>query len=86
MKCLILPLAGLALFLGAASAQGQCTGPDGPCFHRCPNHNRIERLWQDLHANVTRNHRHRTIRTLLIAVLHWLEARFTATAAYPHAA
>ena len=22
----------------------------------CPNHNKIERLWQDLHANVTRNH------------------------------
>src|SRR5262245_51765256 len=22
----------------------------------CPNHNRIERSWQDLHANVTRNH------------------------------
>jgi hypothetical protein len=24
----------------------------------CPDHNRIERFWQDLHANVTRNHRH----------------------------
>jgi transposase len=23
----------------------------------CPDHNRIERAWQDLHANVTRNHR-----------------------------
>ena len=23
----------------------------------CPNDNRIERIWQDLHANVTRNHR-----------------------------
>jgi hypothetical protein len=22
----------------------------------CPKHNKIERLWQDLHANVTRNH------------------------------
>lgn len=22
----------------------------------CPDHNRIERTWQDLHANVTRNH------------------------------
>ena len=52
----------------------------------CPNHNRIERLWQDLHANVTRNDRHRTMRPLLVAVLRWLEARFTATAAYAHAA
>jgi hypothetical protein len=23
----------------------------------CPDHNKIERVWQDLHANVTRNHR-----------------------------
>src|SRR5262249_22262102 len=23
----------------------------------CPDHNRIERVWLDLHANVTRNHR-----------------------------
>ena len=23
----------------------------------CPDHNRIERLWKDLHDNVTRNHR-----------------------------
>lgn len=52
----------------------------------CPNDNRIERLWQDLHANVTRNHRHRTMRALLAAVLGWLEARFTATAQYAHAA
>ncbi len=52
----------------------------------CPNDNRIERLWQDLHANVTRNHRHRTMRALLLAVLRWLEARFTATVECAHAA
>jgi len=52
----------------------------------CPNDNRIERLWQDLHANVTRNHRHPTMRALLAAVLHWLEARFTAVQEYAHAA
>ena len=52
----------------------------------CPNDNRIERLWQDLHANVTRNHRHRTMHALLAAVLRWLEARFTVTAEYAHAA
>jgi transposase len=52
----------------------------------CPNENRIERLWQDLHANVTRNHRHRTMRALLAAVLRWLEARFTANEEYAHAA
>ena len=30
-----------------------------------PNHNRIERLWRELHANVTRNHRCRTLPELL---------------------
>src|SRR5262249_29169313 len=31
----------------------------------CPDHNRIERVWQDLHANVTRNHRCPTMTILL---------------------
>ena len=31
----------------------------------CPDANRIERVWQELHANVTRNHRCKTIGTLL---------------------
>ena len=52
----------------------------------CPDENRIERLWEDLHANVTRNHRHHSMRSLLAAVLRWLEARFTGTAEYAHAA
>ncbi len=52
----------------------------------CPNDNRIERLWQDLHANVTRNHRHRAMRPLLLAVFRWLEARFTLAAEFAHAA
>lgn len=34
----------------------------------CPDQNRIERLWLQLHANVTRNHRCRTIRQLLTRV------------------
>ena len=52
----------------------------------CPNDNRIERLWQDLHANVTRNHRCRTMRALLANVLRWLEARFTIGEEYARAA
>ena len=39
-----------------------------------PDHNRIERLWQDLHANVTRNHRHTTLEALCHAVAAWLDA------------
>ena len=31
----------------------------------CPDANRIERVWQDLHANVTRNHRCKTLFALL---------------------
>jgi transposase len=31
----------------------------------CPDANRIERVWQDLHANVTRNHRCKTMQRLL---------------------
>jgi transposase len=42
----------------------------------CPNENRIERLWLDLHANVTRNHRQRTIGALLDCVHGYLAHRF----------
>ena len=52
----------------------------------CPNENRIERLWQDLHANVTRNHRCRTMQLLLANVLRWLETRFLAEEEYALAA
>jgi transposase len=31
----------------------------------CPQHNRIERVWLDLHANVTRNHNHALIEDLM---------------------
>jgi transposase len=42
----------------------------------CPDENRIERLWQDLHANVTRNHLCRTMVELMRAVHRYLAARF----------
>ena len=38
----------------------------------CPDHNRIERHWRDLHANVTRNHRCKTIEELISHVRRWL--------------
>ncbi len=41
----------------------------------CPDHNRIERLWRDLHADVTRNHRHSTIGSLMAAVWQWIGDR-----------
>jgi putative transposase len=38
----------------------------------CPNENRIERMWQDLHAGVTRNHRCETMTALMHNVRCWL--------------
>lgn len=37
-----------------------------------PEHNRIERLWKQLHDNVTRNHMHRTMMSLWIDVVRFL--------------
>jgi hypothetical protein len=41
----------------------------------CPDHNRIERVWRDLHENVTRNHQCRTMKELMTEVYHWLKKR-----------
>ncbi len=41
----------------------------------CPDHNRIERLWKDLHDNVTRNHTRKTMDELLDDVHAYLHAR-----------
>ena len=41
----------------------------------CPDHNRIEREWQELHANVTRNHRCKSLLTLLFCVVLYLAHR-----------
>lgn len=38
----------------------------------CPDHNRIERTWKDLHDNVTRNHTCRTMKELMREVHHYL--------------
>jgi transposase len=41
----------------------------------CPQANAIERVWEDLHANVTRNHTCRTMETLMNNVRHYLTRR-----------
>ena len=38
----------------------------------CPDENRIERVWLDLHANVTRNHQCQTMKELMKEVRYWL--------------
>lgn len=40
----------------------------------CPDDNRIERVWLDLHANVTRNHRCKTIEELMVHVVAFMRA------------
>jgi transposase len=41
----------------------------------CPDHNRIERVWKDLHDNVTRNHTCRTMSELMTEVHAYLQLR-----------
>lgn len=41
----------------------------------CPDHNQIERTWQDLHANVTRNHTCRHMSQLMQNVRRYLKRR-----------
>jgi len=41
----------------------------------CPDDNRIERVWQDLHANVTRNHRCATMQRLMEEVRYYIRKR-----------
>lgn len=41
----------------------------------CPDHNRIERTWRDLHDNVTRNHKCRNMDELMTEVVDYLRRR-----------
>lgn len=41
----------------------------------CPDHNRIERYWKDLHDNVTRNHTCGTLEELMERVVNYLTQR-----------
>jgi len=43
----------------------------------CPDHNKIERKWRDLHAAVTRNHRCKTMEELMQNVELWLNEHNT---------
>jgi transposase len=41
----------------------------------CPDHNRIERIWKDLHDNVTRNHCCKDMKELMTDVYSYLRCR-----------
>ena len=49
----------------------------------CPDANRSERVWQELHANVTRNHRCKTIGTVLGNCRRYVESYRRRRAAAP---
>ena len=49
----------------------------------CPEGNRIERLWWDVHANVTRNHRCKKMEALMTEVDAYLDARNTQKSTSP---
>lgn len=52
---------------------------DRVCLHflppYCPDHNRIERIWKDLHDNVTRNHMCKTITQLMAHVRAYMKKK-----------
>lgn len=52
----------------------------------CPDHNKIERAWQDLHANVTRNHKCSDMSDLMKNVRNYLRQRNREKAQYATAA
>lgn len=49
----------------------------------CPNENKIERLWQDLHAEVTRNHRCASMDELMKNVRRFVRRRATHARQHP---
>jgi putative transposase len=58
---------------GLLQAQGRIKLHPLPPY--CPNDNKIERTWQDLHAEVTRNHTCPDMRSLMVEVRHYLKRR-----------
>jgi len=52
----------------------------------CPDHNKIERSWQDLHANVTRNHKCSDMHELMKNVRYYIRQRNREKAQYVTAA
>jgi transposase len=51
----------------------------------CPNDNPIERVWHDLHENVTRNHQRQTIQDLIADADAYLSERSAESAHSHHA-
>ena len=58
---------------GLASYEGRIQFHFLPPY--CPDDNKIERVWQDLHANVTRNHQHPTMDGLMADVWNFIRER-----------
>jgi transposase len=74
----------LQVRLALESLEGRVTFLFLPPY--CPDDNPIERIWQDLHANVTRNHKCRTMKELMEQARVYLRKRNRCQGhAYPRA-
>jgi len=62
-RCRIVLLAGRGCTRALEAMGGRVVPHFLPPY--CPQHNRIERRWLDLHAHVTRNHNHATMAGLM---------------------
>jgi hypothetical protein len=60
---------------GTLESGQRLAGTNVPDMEDCPNDNKIERVWQDLHANLTRNHRCPNMTCLMREVRCYLRKR-----------
>ena len=77
--CIHLVLDNFKIHSSKAVAAAQLRWGDQVQLHflppYCPDHNRIERLWKDLHDNVTRNHTCQSMDKLMERVQNYLQQR-----------
>jgi transposase len=78
-RCLHLVLDNFKIHSSKAVAAAQLRWGDHVQLHflppYCPDHNRIERIWKDLHDNVTRNHTCLSMDELMNRVTDYLKQR-----------
>lgn len=78
-RCIHIVLDNFKIHSSKAVAAAQLRWGDRVQLHflppYCPDHNRIERVWKDLHDNVTRNHKCQTMDELMNRVNDYLKQR-----------
>ena len=78
-QCIHIVLDNFKIHSSKAVAAAQLRWGDHVKLHflppYCPDHNRIERIWKDLHDNVTRNHTCTSMEELMNRVTDYLQQR-----------